>query len=49
MEAAYNVTFVEQMGSAFVFRSNDSGKAGLIASTEIYWKNYLVWDIAILE
>jgi hypothetical protein len=49
IEAAYNATFVEQMGSAFIFNLNDGGGAGLVASTEMYWGNYLVWEISILE
>ena len=43
IESAHDVTFAERMGSAFFFHSDDKS---LIASTEIYWRNYLVWEIA---
>ena len=44
IESAYAVTFTEQMGSAYSFNSDDKT---VIASTEIYWGKYLVWDIEI--
>ena len=46
IESAYAVTFTEQMGSAYFFNSDDKS---LIASAEIYWRKYLVWEIEIQE
>ena len=40
IETAYKVTFIEQMGSAFIFNSDEEQ---IIVSSEIYWRNYQVW------
>jgi hypothetical protein len=44
IENAYKVTFIEQLGSAYLFVSDEKS---VIAKTEIYWRNYLVWELTI--
>jgi hypothetical protein len=44
IENAYEVTFSEQMGSAYFFGSDEKS---IIAETEIYWRKYQVWEITI--
>ena len=44
IESSYEVTFSEQMGSAFLFDADDKT---VIATIEVYWRKYLVWEINI--
>ena len=46
IENAYEVTFVEQMGSAYFF---GSAEKFIIAETEIYWRKYLVWELSTVH
>ena len=46
IEETYSVKFIEQMGSVYRFESKEKL---LLASSEIYWKNYLVWDLSISD
>ena len=44
IESTYGVTYTEQLGSAYLFKSENKS---IIASTEIYWGRYTVWELAI--
>ena len=44
IENTYGVAFTEQMGSAYFFSSVDHS---IVAETEVYWRNYRVWELAI--
>jgi hypothetical protein len=44
IEAKYDVIFIDQMGSAYFFASDEKS---IIADTELYWKYYLVWELTI--
>jgi hypothetical protein len=46
IESTYEVTLTEQMGSDYFFNSDNKS---VIASTEIYWRKYLVWEIEMQE
>lgn len=43
IEAEYNLEYTEQMGSAYVFTTDNSYE--LIVESEIYWSKYTVWDV----
>ena len=45
IESIYEVSFIEQMGSTYLFKSEEKS---VIASTEIYWSKYLVWELTIV-
>ena len=42
IEVTYKVTFTEQMGSAYIF---DSNEYRIIVTSEIYWRYYQVWEL----
>lgn len=42
VESNWNVEFVEQAGSGYIF---SNGIAHLVVSSEIYWGNYTVWSV----
>ena len=44
IERTYGVTYTEQMGSTYLFNADNTSA---FASTEIYWRKYLVWTIEI--
>lgn len=46
VEGYYDVSFNEQMGSGYIFRSH---KKVVVVSSEIYWKYYVIWTISIKE
>ena len=46
VEDYYDVSFNEQMGSGYIFRSD---KKVVVVSAEVYWKYFVVWTISIKE
>lgn len=44
IENNYNVSFDEQMGGGYFFRSEEKV---VIASSEIYWRYFFVWTVSI--
>jgi hypothetical protein len=44
IEDKYEVSFDEQMGSGFIFRSD---KKVITVTSEIYWKYYIVWTMSV--
>lgn len=44
IEREYNVVFLDQMGSGYIFVSPNKT---VILTAEIYWSKYEVWDVAI--
>ena len=42
IEANWSVDFEEQLGGAYVFTN---GSSRLIVSSEVYWRNYTVWEV----
>lgn len=44
IEDNYDVSFDEQMGSGYIFRSD---KKVVISTSEVYWKYYVVWTMSI--
>jgi len=46
VEGNYDVSFNEQMGSGYIFRSD---KKVVVVSSEVYWKYYIIWTISIKE
>ena len=46
VEVYYDVSFNEQMGSGYIFRSD---KKVVVVSAEVYWKYFVVWTISIKE
>jgi len=44
IESTFGVTFSERMGSAYIFNSDNTA---VFASTEIYWRYYMVWEIEV--
>ena len=44
IEDKYDVSFDEQIGSGYIFSSNEKM---IIVTSRIYWKNYKVWTVNI--
>ena len=44
IEHTYDVSFEEQMGNSYFFSAQDRS---IVAETEVYWRNYLVWALEI--
>lgn len=42
IEDYYDVSFKEQMGSGYIFRSDEKA---ITVSSEIYWKYFVVWTV----
>jgi len=46
IESTWKVTFIEQMGSTLMFKSED---INIFASTEVYWSKYIVWELTFQQ
>jgi hypothetical protein len=44
IESYYGVSFDEQMGNGYFFRSKEKT---VTVSSEIYWRYYIVWTVSI--
>lgn len=44
VENEYGVTFTEQMGSGYIFKS-DTKK--IVLTSQVYWRYYMVWSLTI--
>ena len=50
IESSYSVVFKEQLGSAYMFKSDEESLVyDYIAEIEVYWRYYMVWEIFTLE